>query len=114
MASHFFCWEKLSQLPEEVIDRATWSTRLGGVPCWIQSPDEAPKDSWRFIGQLDSTYSFLFAPTIRVDGITEDAEHYEGRSHYCLGPNFGDGGIAYLFIRNVAATPEGWFFWQCG
>ena len=113
-AAQFFSWTEFSQLPESEIAKVTMSTRLGGVPSWIQSPDEAPKDGWRFIGQLDSTYSFLNPPTISVPGINEDTEHWEGRSHYCAGPNFGDGGIAYLFLRGTSAAPEGWFFWQCG
>lgn len=92
----------------------TTSTRLGGEPFWIQGPDEAPEGGWRFVGQLDSTYSFLVAPAAGAEGISADPEQWEGRSHYCEGPNFGDGGIAYLFLRDGSTTPRGWFFWQCG
>ena len=113
-AAQFFSWDTLSQLPESITQIVTTSTRLGGVPFWIQGSDEAPQDGWHFVGQLDSTYSFLKAPTVDVPGIEVDTEHWEGRSHLCEGPNFGDGGIAYLFLRKTTQTPEGWFFWQCG
>ena len=112
-AVHFFSETEFSPLPESEIVKVTTSTKLGGVPFWIQSPDEAPQGGWRFIGQLDSTYSFLHAPAISVSGVVQDPEQWEGRSHYCQGPNFGDGGIAYLFLRNTPTGPEGWFFWQC-
>ena len=114
LAFKFFSSSEFYDLPESDTAKVTWSTRLGGVPRWIQSPDEAPADGWHFIGQLDSTYSFHQAPSVRATGLKEDAEHWEGRSHYCEGPNLGDGGIAYLFLRKGPAAPEGWFFWQCG
>ncbi len=113
-AARFFSWDDLRQLPESEIRKATLSTKLGGVPSWIQSPDEAPKDGWRFIGQLNSFYSFLLPPSVNVSGVSEDKNHLEGRSHYCWGPNFGDCGIGYLFLRDMTAVPEGWFFAQCG
>ncbi len=110
----FFSEAAFFGLPDSEIGKCTWSTKLGSVPRWIQSPEEAPKGDWRFVGQLDSTYSLLRAPTIEDPGVVEDREKWEGRSHLCEGPNFGDGGIAYLFVRSTASTPEGWFFWQCG
>jgi hypothetical protein len=109
----FFSSAEFFDLPEPETAKPTWSTRLGSVPRWIQSPDEAP-DGLEFIGQLDSTYSFLSRPSSVDSGIVEDVERWEGRSHYCEGPNLGDGGIAYLFIRKDQSTPMGWFFWQCG
>jgi len=114
IATKFFSSSELYELPESEAVKPTWSTRLGGVPRWVQSPDEAPGDGWRFIGQLDSTYSFHRAPSVQIAGLSEDPEHWEGRSHYCEGPNLGDGGIAYLFLRDGPTAPEGWFFWQCG
>jgi hypothetical protein len=91
----------------------TTSTRLGGVPYWIQSPDEAPQGDWRFVGQLDSTHSFLQAPKRPAAWVHEDKERLEGRAHYGDGPNFGDMGIAYLFVKTGDPSPQGWFFWQC-
>jgi hypothetical protein len=113
-AALFFSATEFFELPDSEAAKPTWSTRLGSVPRWIQSPDEAPTDGWTFIGQLDSTYSFLNAPKSATSGVVEDTEKWEGRSHYCEGPNLGDGGIAYLFLRKTQSTPEGWYFWQCG
>lgn len=113
-AALFFSATEFFNLPDSEADKPTWSTRLGSVPRWIQSPDEAPGDGWTFIGQLDSTYSFLSAPKSATSGVVEDTEKWEGRSHYCEGPDLGDGGIAYLFLHKTQSTPEGWFFWQCG
>ncbi len=110
----FFIDSAYLQLPEATRRAIPDFTRLGGVPSWIQSADETPQDGWRFIGQLDSTYTFLRAPTVEMDGVRKDEEGWKGRSHYCEGPNFGDGGIAYLFLRSGSGVPEGWFFWQCG
>lgn len=112
-AALFFSATEFFELPDPEADKPTWSTRLGSVPRWIQSPDEAP-DGWTFIGQLDSTYSFFSAPQSATSGVVEDPGKWEGRSHFCEGPNFGDGGIAYLFLNKTQSTPEGWFFWQCG
>ena len=102
------------ELPRLKTELVPWGTHLGGVPHWVQSPDEAPGPPWRFVGQLDSTYSFLRPPRAAVKGIYADREAWEGRTHYCEGPNFGDGGIAYLFIQQQGQKALGWFFWQCG
>jgi len=112
--SEFFDDSSYLDLPKETRAKVSDTTRLGGAPLWIQGAGEAPQDGWRFIGQLDSTYSFFREPTVNVPGVTEDKEAWNGRSHYCEGPNFGDGGIAYLFLRAKVGVPEGWFFWQCG
>ena len=116
-------WERRDDdiSPEELPDappmlpkhQPTTSTRLGGIPFWIQNPDEAPKGGWRFLGQLDSTYSFIRAPAMAHPEVRPDSENWEGRSHYAQGPNFGDGGIAYLFLRHEEPLSQGWFFWQC-
>lgn len=114
LAEKYFSDEDYFALSEAQWRMATSGTRLGGVPCWIQSPDEAPKDGWRFVGQLDSSYSFYGLSGLSASRVQEDPEHWEGRSHVCEGPNFGDGGIAYLFLKDSERAPEGWFFWQCG
>jgi hypothetical protein len=112
----FFDEARFFELPDAVLKLITFSTRIGGLPRWLQSPAEAPNlnDGWRFVAQLDSTYSFLQVPTIAVDWISTDDESYEGRTHLALGPNFGDGGIAYIFLRDTGGLPEGAIFWQCG
>jgi hypothetical protein len=110
----FFKAKEFDELSEEEAAKPTWSTRLGGVPRWIQSPDEGPQQDWVFVGQLDSTYSFFQRPEAGEKfGVVEDVDQWEGRTHCCEGPNFGDGGIAYIFIRNTASKPEATFFWQC-
>lgn len=110
--SAYFSGEKYFAMDHSQHEKATMSTRLGGVPFWIQSPDEAPAGEWQFIGQLDSSYSFITPPQT-ASLIPEDQERWEGRTHVLDGPNFGDGGIAYLFVRGQRTKPEGWFFWQC-
>lgn len=86
--------DALGEMTDEERDRPVAATRLGSVPIWIQRADEAPA-GWRFVGQLDST---------------DDATCPAGAS-----PNFGDAGIAYLFLRDArGAPPEAGMFWQCG
>jgi len=112
----FFDERRMNALPDAVRESVTFSTRAGGVPQWKQSPAEAPNRSagWRFAAQLDSSYSFLRAPTVPVDWVSIDDEGYEGRTHIAQGPNFGDGGLAYVFLRDTGSLPEGFVFWQCG
>lgn len=136
----FFNDEDFSSLPDEVIDRVATGTRLGGVPSWVQSADEGPGHEWRFVAQLDSVYSF-YSPVPdpdhigspvgrRVDGeylydnpaavkhgapswaFVDDGNH-EGRIWTTDGPDFGDVGIGYVFVKPTSTPPEGWFFWQC-
>lgn len=64
--------------------------------------------------KLDGTYSFIRAPAKAHPEVRPDSENWEGLSHYAQGPNFGDGGIAYLFLRHGETLPQSWFFWQCG
>lgn len=115
LALSFFDEKRYRELDRDFIRAVTWSTRLGSIPRWLQSPSEAPNtdEGWRFVGQLDSTYSFLVPPTVPLRWITADSERWEGRTHVGEGPNFGDGGVAYLFLRAGRVRPEGLFFWQC-
>lgn len=112
-APAFFTGSEYDSLSTEIQSRATWATRLGSVPAWIQSPDEGPGKDWRFLGQLDSGYSFYSPPKTSSQGVWEDPNRSEGRTHYCNGPNFGDAGIGYIFMRTDGHRPQGWFFWQC-
>jgi hypothetical protein len=105
------------KLPREITDRVGTITKLKGLPFWIQSPSEAPaaEDGWQFAGQLDSAYSFLQAPAKPTQGVVPETDGWEGRSHVCEGPNFGDGGIGYIFLRKAEdGVVHGHFFWQCG
>lgn len=89
----FMADASLSAMSDERRERPVAATRLGSVPVWIQSAEEAPT-GWRFVGQLDST----------------DQATYPGNS----APNFGDSGIAYLFLQDrTDGLPEARMFWQC-
>jgi hypothetical protein len=90
----------------------TWSTRFGSVPRWLQDPEQHLMTNWRFLGQIDSNHSFLRPPTSMPYWVEPDAEHFEGRTHTCVGPNFCDG-IAYIFFRlGEVGQPEAVMMWQ--
>ncbi|MEM9772733.1 MAG: hypothetical protein AAF889_14270 [Cyanobacteria bacterium P01_D01_bin.73] len=120
---NFFADETMPD-DDEVLDRITSDTRLGGTPLWIQSPYEAPKGDWQFVGQLDSCYWLHTAPSqatcdaldVHINALNTNTdgslEVDNGHTHFCPGPNFGSG-IGYIFLRIKGGTPEGWFFWQC-
>lgn len=109
----FFDDDSFYALCDDVVEKVTTGTKLGSVPEWIQSPSEAPRGGWEFLGQLDSTHSFIKPPLTTVSWVETDEESWEGRTHYGEGPNYGGGGIAYLFLNKSKPLPEGWFFWQC-
>ncbi|MFG6485622.1 hypothetical protein ACG04R_03000 [Roseateles sp. BYS78W] len=95
-------------LPDAVRDLPTGVTRLGSVPLWVQSPEEAPDgNGWRFVGQLEGAHRLQRPPRTRLNPNDED-----GTSLWCDGPNFG-GGLAYLFVDTEASPPQGHLFWQC-
>jgi hypothetical protein len=71
-----------------------------------------PEGDWRFLGQLDSFYSFYKTPAIPLRHVTADPHHWEGRTYMAQGPSFG-GGVAYVFFREVEGRAEGWMAWQC-
>ena len=117
LVQSFFTDKLYLSLGESVIDRVTMGTKLGSVPRWIQSSDESPP-GFRFVGQLDSSYSFYrsLPPGTAREGLQggPDTQAFEGRTWWADGPNFGDGGIGYLFLRETELLPEFKFFWQCG
>lgn len=114
--SAFFDDQAFLQLPEATREAATMISRVGSVPSWIQSASEGPSlgEGWRFVAQFDGLYSFFGAPKPLPGWITEDSERWEGRTHIAQGPNFGDGGLAYIFVRLIEGKAEGWMLWQCG
>jgi uncharacterized protein YwqG len=90
-----------NNLSDETLDGIYTGTKLGSVPEWVQSSSEAP-EGWTFIGQLSDSYELL-------------QETYPSlENSACNGPNFGDAGIGYIFLRYQSGKPDGWFFWQCG
>ncbi|MBP9093673.1 hypothetical protein KBI23_21825 [bacterium] len=116
----------------------TFSTKLGGLPNFIQNEEEAPSDGYQFIGQLDYLYNFystlpaaneVGCSVIRFgrlrrsqkpDQIKSNAPHFiqelapssEVR-WYCDGANFGDAGTGYIYLKLEDTTTKGHFFWQC-
>lgn len=112
LISHFRNDAEHLALPEEIHAKVTWGTRVGGFPKWMQSAEEAPDQSWEFLAQLDSNYSFQVPPASMHKWIEADPNRFEGRTHIGQGPNFGFG-LGYIFIkRAVPGVPEGCFFWQ--
>ncbi|PZS30920.1 MAG: hypothetical protein DLM58_12785, partial [Pseudonocardiales bacterium] len=115
-------------------DPEGFTTRLGAVPTFIQSSDEAPGAPWCFVGQLSngehingsapSANDPDFGVQRAVNG-TWELERQSGNEPkgwivvdesgwYLPGPNFGDGGMAYLFLDATSEPPAACMFWQCG
>jgi hypothetical protein len=90
----YFDGGRLFALGQDWFERGGYDTHLGGVPGWIQDPDEGPGPPWRFIGQLAAAH----IPTGHDDPVP--------------GPTFGDGGIAYLFLDHTTDPPRAQMFWQ--
>jgi hypothetical protein len=137
-AGSFFSDDAWSALPEEIRARATVETRIGGVPSWIQSAGDAPREPWTFALQIHSSHRLRSLPSSAEDaGCTIVRRAPDGRTvreeprvrrsgapaaitldaegAHCEGSNFGDRGVAYVFLRRRGALPpEAQLFWQCG
>jgi hypothetical protein len=119
-ASVFFDAKKWDSLDEELREalftKSEQRTRLGGVPHWIQGPQGAPMNGWRFAGQLDSLYRFMVPPQSKNQGLraVKLDRKQPDLTYFCDGPNFGDGGMGYIFLDNKKPVPQGWFFSQSG
>jgi hypothetical protein len=91
------------RLEESLLEAVSASTKIGGVPYWIQN-DETPacpvcEGAMKFVAQLDEE---LVLPTT-----PEEWDGYKGF-------NFGDAGIGYLFLCENECGPRGAaFLWQC-
>jgi hypothetical protein len=110
--SDFYNEQRYIDLPSELLESIPNMTKLGGVPTWCQSADEAP-EGWQFVGQFEDSHSvFEIPPGQRWEThIWEPGTWYERR--WLVGNhNFGTG-RAYVFLRHQSGKPEGWFFWQC-
>ncbi len=105
----FFNDDQRWGLPDETLDSVYIDTKLGSVPAWVQSAEEAPGEGWTFIGQLGNAYQFFQEPAAQT-GV--DVYPYS-ECWACEGPNFGDAGTGYIFLRRQSGKPDGWFFWQC-
>lgn len=111
-------WDALEEdQREDLFGKPEQCTRLGSVPTWIQSSSEAPQGGWRFVGQLDSDHRLLTPPAPwakDVRAVKTNPDNPLDMTYFCTGPNFGDAGIGYIFLKDADGVPEGWFFWQCG
>ncbi len=138
--SNFTDETKYSETSEELLKSIYSGTKLGSVPSWIQSPEYS---DWTFVAQFDDYFGFhtplpepddigcpvgqgdrynyqRFLPkTQRLDSPREVTQN-ENRSTnddprwFCEGPNFGDAGSGYLFIKfDGELLPKSEFIWQC-
>lgn len=127
---NFFDQNWFDRMAVDLDDRIPDVTKLGGTPCWIQSPSLAPPPPWRFALQLDSSMEFEGkAPTADQTGlvimrgagapnqIAEKPRHRlpdpwnrciyleEGGWSVDFGL-FGEYGTAYVFVRTDRERPE--------
>jgi hypothetical protein len=137
MFDAFFDDARLGALDPAVRDGVPIVTKAGSAPTWIQSAGEGPDHPWRFALQFDSSHRFRGKPpTADAVGATvtrtvgDDYQRWEPRvkkagappwihvddddAYNCGAANYGDAGIAYIFLRTDVRPPEGVFFWQCG
>ncbi len=119
------------------------TTKLGSLPAWVQFPEGPPVPPFRFAGQFDSSLFFhglppsamqAFCPVYRWDEVTKQRHEEKPRegwvpppggpsalyvsddnTYRCDGPNYGGGGMAYLFLTTPSQDemPQGKFLWQC-
>ena len=103
----FFIDGERNLLDATVVDGIPQGTKVGGTPYWIQGADDAPGTGWRFVLQLDGQLRFATDP-----GRAVKARRQNG-SWVADGPNFGDMGMAYVFVSADDPTRT-ILFWQCG
>jgi hypothetical protein len=95
-------------LPDELIEEVHGSTKLGGVPMWLQD-NETPQcptchGPMMFAAQFDAALD----GSLPADPAKWDAEAYKFL-HFG-----GDDGIGYLFLCRDECGPDiGFFLWQC-
>jgi hypothetical protein len=97
-------------LDEESMAPGGRDTRLGGVPAWEQSATEGPEQPWTFVGQIASRQPMQSPPP----GFVDQHPLWIATGWHLRGPNFGDDGIAYLFLDRSSDPPAACYFWQCG
>jgi hypothetical protein len=139
-AKYFTNSQDFWNMPDTIKDPYC-GTKLGSVPCWVQTPE---LEGLSFIGQLADNYFFTHSLpkpdevgcSVGKVNILGCFKYYEPKKRkpsaprfvaeikmksseqkskwVCEGPNFGDGGIGYIFLkRNDPHLPECKFIWQC-
>lgn len=134
--SRFLHGAEFNELDEDLFNKVYSGTKLGSVPAWVQYPTH---EDFTFVGQFDSYIGFTtpipdpnqvgcpvyvygqrqFPKARRFDApneIIQCQERSSGKNYvwFCDGPNFGDAGCGYLFIKhNGGLVPRCEFIWQC-
>lgn len=135
----FFNETEFDDISEEILDNVYTGTKLGSVPAWVQWPTH---QDWRFIGQISSYFHFKTPtpdpdkigcpvnigilgsrrqlPTVQRFDVPREIIRYNKKLvddnpvWGCGGPNFGDAGQGYIFIKdNGNSPPQCEFIWQC-
>lgn len=98
-AGQFLTFTAHHQLQQAgLLDNLVANSKLGGVPVWLQNPEERfAQEGWKFAGQINSKdrpFTFNDADKIRF---------------------IWGGGIAYIFINRPqsSSVPDCKFFFQC-
>lgn len=110
----YFALTKEKQI--ELCGKVPLITKFGSVPLF-QYFDEAPGKDWVYVGQLYNSYDFFEEPSDKTNVYVYSPSYLEGLRQgirwYCSdGPNFGDNGVGYIFLRYQAEKTDCWFFWQ--
>lgn len=104
------CYHGTPGLWDQAASKIPLETKLGSAPRWLQGAEEGPA-GWDFLGQIDSQLRFHRPPRRIEPWMTPDGETPD--VWWGPGPNFGDGGIAYLFADRRRDPPAVAMFWQC-
>jgi hypothetical protein len=93
------------ELDDDLREAVSWSTKIGGVPAWIQNNDtpRCPNcgEVMRFVAQLNA----------ELDGPLPSVRQWNDEKYKFL--NFGDAGLGYLFICEKECGAHGAaFLWQ--
>ena len=111
LAAAFYSDDAYLELDDNILDKVTACTRLGGLPAWAQSAQDVPGPNWGFVGQIDIFHTFLTPPKAPPAWV-EPWQGDEGFTHIGGFTEFGDGGMAYLFRESHRLTPHFVLFTQ--
>jgi hypothetical protein len=108
--SAFFGTPEQPGLSNSIVDAVPLATKFGSVPRWLQGTEEGPVDH-EFLGQIDCQMRFLSTPSHVEPWMSRGTDGEV--AYWAEGPNFGDGGMAYLFADRRCDPPRIKMFWQC-